>query len=178
MRRIFGPVRQIGYVVHDLDTALDRFGKLGMGPFYRFDHIPLDYFRVGGQDMAIDLSLAFDYSGGMQFELIQQHNPESSPYKDFLDEKGEGMHHLCVWAEDYKADVANWKAQGYKIAFEGKVGGACFAYFAVPFSPGTYVEVGDLTLWKGAMTKMEDEARVWNGLDPVRSMPELGAEFA
>lgn len=175
MSTIFGPVRQIGYVVYNLDEAISRWTKIGIGPFYRIDHAQLDYFRVAGIEHAIDLSLALGFSGGMQFELIEQHNPEPSPYKDFLDEKGEGMHHVCVWSYDYENDMAGYRAQGHKVAFDGMIGGGRFSYLDAPFSPGTYVEVGDLSLWKGVMAKMEEEANSWDGREPVRSMAELVA---
>jgi hypothetical protein len=177
MSRTFGRIRQIGHVVYNLDEALDRWSKLGIGPFYRYDHLPLDYFRVGGKEMNIDLSIALGYSGGMQFELIQQHNPEPSPYKDYLDLYGEGVHHLCVGSYDDDADMARWLAQGYKVALDGQIGGARFSYFDAASLPGTYMEVGDLTLWTGVMNKMHDEAEAWDGRDPVRSMADLVASL-
>lgn len=178
MSRVFGKVRQLGFVVHDIEASLARFERLGIGPFYRLDHVELDYFRVNGKDMDIDLSLALGYSGGVQFELIQQHNPEPSPYKDFLDTRGEGIHHLCTWADDFEKDVARWQADGHKIVVDGMVGGGRFVYFDTEMYPGTYLEVGDLTLWRGVMQRMEDEAAQWDGHDPVRSMADLVAELA
>src|ERR1700730_9187278 len=75
MSRTFGRIRQIGHVVYNLDEALDRWGKLGIGPFYRYDHVPLDYFRVGGKEMKIDLSIALGYSGGMHGAIGFEHCP-------------------------------------------------------------------------------------------------------
>ena len=178
MSRIFGKVRQLGYVVNDLDASLARFERLGIGPFYRLDHAPLDYFRVNGKDMAIDLSIALGYSGGVQFELIQQHNPEGSPYKDFLDRNGEGLHHLCMWAEDFEADVARWQSEGHRIVIDGMIGGARFVYFDSEMSPGTFVEIGDLRIWRAVMQRMENEAAHWDGRDPIRSMADLVTEMA
>jgi hypothetical protein len=177
MSRTFGRIRQIGHVVRNLDESLDRWRRLGIGPFFRFDHVPLDYFRVGSTDMAIDLSIAVAFSGEMQFELIQQHNPEPSPYKDHLDRYGEGVHHLCSWTNNYDADMERWLAQGYKVALNGQLGGARFSYFRVEFLPDTYMEVADLTLWAGVMQKMQDEAAGWDGRDPVRSMADLVASL-
>jgi Glyoxalase/Bleomycin resistance protein/Dioxygenase superfamily len=176
--RTFGKIRQIGYVVHDLESSLARFERLGIGPFYRLDHARLDYFRVNGKDMEIDLSIALGYSGGVQVELIQQHNPESSPYKDFLDNRGEGLHHLCMWAEDFEADVTRWQEEGHRIVIDGMIGGGRFVYFDTEMSPGTFLEVGDLSLWRGVMQRMEDEAARWDGRDPVRSLADLVAEVA
>jgi hypothetical protein len=177
MSKTFGIIRQIGHVVHSLDESLDRWGKLGIGPFYRYDHVPLEYFRVGGEETDIDLSVALGYSGGMQFELIQQHNPGPSPYKEHLDWHGEGVHHLCAWSYDYDVDMARWLAQGFKVALDGNIGGARFSYFRADFLPDAYVEVADIGSWTGVMNKMRDEAEAWDGRDPVRSMADLVASL-
>lgn len=177
MSKTFGIVRQIGHVVHSLDDSLDRWVKLGVGPFYRFDHLPLESFRVGGKDMDLDLNIALGYSGGMQFELIQQNNPEPSPYKDHLDRYGESVHHICTWSYDYDADMARWRAQGFKVALDGTIGGARFSYFHADCSPYAYVEVADIGSWAGVMNKMRDEAAAWDGRDAVRSMAELVASL-
>jgi len=173
MSKVFGRLRQIGYIVHDLDQAIERWLSIGIGPFFRTDHIELDSFKVGGVDMAIDLSLAFAYSGDVQIELIQQHNVEPSPYKDYLDTYGEGMHHVCFWSMDYAADFARWTEQGYKLALNGVLGGANFAYFDHPTLPGTYVEVADMVPWVDVMEHMRLAAEKWDGSGPVRDFSDL-----
>jgi hypothetical protein len=43
MSRLFGPATQNGLVVRDLDAALAYWtGKLGVGPFFRVDHLVND----------------------------------------------------------------------------------------------------------------------------------------
>jgi hypothetical protein len=173
MSRIFGPVRQVAYVVPDIDEAIDRWVKNGVGPFFRIDHPELDYLRFEGEDIKVDLSIAMAVSGGMQFELIQQHNDDPSPYRNFLVERGEGYHHLGTWSENYDADMARWLSLGFKPSLEGSIGGGRFTYFASPTLPGTYIEVGDITDWKGVMAQIEAASVDWDGADPVRSLAGL-----
>jgi hypothetical protein len=78
------------------------------------DHLQPDYLRVHEKDADLDLSLAIAYSGDLQYELVQQHNATPSPYKDFLDSRGEGLHHLCTWSENFDADLARWTANGHR----------------------------------------------------------------
>lgn len=172
MSSIFGPTRQIGYVVHNLDEALDRWLALGIGPFFRADHVPLEYLRVGGKQVDVDLSLAMANSGEVQIELIQQHNPEPSPYKDFLDRHGPGMQHLGFWSTNYEEDLARIQASGQRIAFEGKiVDSGCFTYFNSPFEPDTFMEVGDLTGNAALLMEHVRAAAIdWDGTHPVRPL--------
>ena len=75
-----GPVRQIGYVVTDLDQAMTGWLELGVGPWFVMRGLALqaDY---RGEPCETTLSLAFANSGEMQIELIQQMTPRraSSP---------------------------------------------------------------------------------------------------
>ena len=173
MSRLFGPIRQIGYVVPNLDEAIEHWVQhAGIGPFFRFDHMPVTSFRVRGRKMSLDLSVACANSGDVQIELIEQHNPEPSPYKDFLDRHGAGLQHFGVWSSDYDTDIARLLEQGHTIAFDGETGGATrFTYFDSPFSPGTYMEVADFS---GVLASICAQIRVaaldWDGGDPVRRL--------
>ena len=172
MSRIFGPVRQIGYVVLSLDEAIDHWTRqAGVGPFFRFDHMALSAFRVGGVETAIDLSVACAQSGPIQIELVEQHNLDASPYKDFLDRHGPGMQHLGVWSQTYDADIARLVAAGRRIAFEGESAAARFTYFDAPYAPGCFMEVAEFSpILAAACQQIADAAVDWDGLDPVRQL--------
>ena len=50
MSRLFGEIRQNGYVVHDIEAALRHWtGVLGVGPFFHFERVPIDDFRYRGE---------------------------------------------------------------------------------------------------------------------------------
>ena len=96
MSRFFGGIRQNGYVVTDLDAAIRYWTTaVGVGPFYRLDHVPLDYFTYQGEPSAPDLNIALANLGDVQIELIQQLNDAPSPWRNFAVAKGAGLHQ-CV----------------------------------------------------------------------------------
>ena len=51
MSRIFGAVRQNGYVVRDIQAAMKHWIEvMGVGPWYYMDRVKTDWFRHRGQD--------------------------------------------------------------------------------------------------------------------------------
>ena len=100
-------VRQLAYVVRDLDAALKYWTEvLKVGPFFRFDHCPLLDQRYYGKPSNTDVTLALGNSGDLQIELIYQHNDEPSVYKEFLDAGRVGVHHFGMMPVDYQATCA------------------------------------------------------------------------
>jgi hypothetical protein len=102
MSRKFGKIAQIGYVVRDIDAAMDNWIEHGVGPWFYFDRVQTDYFRYRGADSAMEMSVALANSGDIQIELIQQRNDAPSMYKDFLDSGREGMQHIAYWSNDFQ----------------------------------------------------------------------------
>lgn len=171
MSRLFGPIRQCGIVVPSLDRALDYWtGVLGIGPFYRMNHVELDYFRLRGQESEVDLSIALGNSGDMQIELIEQHNNAPSPYLDFLNRHGPGLQHYSVWSETYDSEMQRLAGGGIEVLAEGKIGnGSRFAYFEGGNDAQPVMEISDLTSATAELFKMiRDEAAGWDGRNPVR----------
>src|SRR6201996_8570876 len=124
MSRIFGAVRQNGYVVRDLRAALDHWVTvLGVGPWFYIERVKTDYFRHRGQDSAVEMSIALANSGDLQIELIQQRNDAPSLYKEFLDSGREGLQHLSFWSTEYQSLYDRLLAAGHKVGHEGQIGG-------------------------------------------------------
>ena len=172
MSRLFGAVRQNGYVVRDLRAALDHWiTVLGVGPWFYIERVKTDYFRHRGQDSAVEMSIALANSGDLQIELIQQRNDAPSLYKEFLDSGREGLQHLAYWTQDYQAVYDRALSLGYKVGHEGQVGGAQgrFAYFDTEAHPGTVVEISDISGNKGRFfDHIRRTAQDWDGTDPIR----------
>ena len=83
MSRLFGAVRQIGYVVPNLDEAIESWVRnAGIGPFFRLDHMPLTTFRVRGRETHVDLSVACAQSGEVQIECLDGSNDPPPKYAD------------------------------------------------------------------------------------------------
>ena len=49
MSRLFGAIRQNGYVVRDINAAMDHWIEvMGVGPWFCFDRVKIDWFRHRG----------------------------------------------------------------------------------------------------------------------------------
>jgi hypothetical protein len=172
MSRIFGEIRQIGYVVRDIESAMRYWiDVLGVGPFYYSERVKLQHVSYRGKPSPIEMSSALANSGSLQIELIQQHNDAPSMYLDFLRAGNEGLHHVAYWTNTFDADMTRLIAAGYEPGQEGWAHGPdCrFVYFLNESHPGTVVELSEISGPKGESFKVIAEtSRNWDGSDPIR----------
>jgi len=178
MSRMFGSVRQIGFVVRDLDRALEYWTKtLGVGPFFRIRNVMPEEYRYRGQPSpAPHVTIALANSGDMQIELIQQHDDNPSAWRDFQGSGHEGFQHVSSWLSraEYDETLARMRAAGTIVLQEGVVPGSGerFAYLATENGPGGFpFEIADAmdTLYP-LMQMVAEAARGWNGSDPIRDL--------
>lgn len=135
-------ITQMGYVVVDLKAAMARWSDtLGVGPFSTIAHVAIDNGLYRGSPTEVDISVALAESGGIQIELIEQHNDVASCYRDLFAPGAEGLHHVAVHTSDYDAEVARYEALGCPIAFGGVYQGTRFAYMDTSANLGIMVEV-------------------------------------
>ncbi len=174
MSRLFGPVRQNGYVVRDIRAAMDHWATvMGVGPWFYIDRVKTDYFRHRGQESAVEMSIALANSGDLQIELIQQRNGAPSMYQEFLDAGHEGLQHVAFWSTDYQAAYDQALGLGSTVGHEGQIGGpkGRFAYFETTGHPGTVVEISDISGGKGRFFgHVRKAAETWDGSKPVREI--------
>ena len=140
-----GQLFQIAFVVRDLDAALDRYTRiLGGAPWRIFTfsaaiHREAEY-RGGPTDFSVQLALN---GTSPQYELIE---PQSGRgiHQDWLDERGEGFHHVGVIVESLVEATARMAAGGYDAvqtgAGFGAAGDGAYAYFDTIRDLGCYVE--------------------------------------
>src|SRR5713226_9592798 len=94
---------QIGIVVRDLERTTRLLSSLfGLGPF-QFIEWPdrLDskfYYR--GKEKHIKLRQAFLQVGPLEFEFVQPLEGDDNAYREFLEQKGGGIHHVLFEVED------------------------------------------------------------------------------
>ncbi len=166
-----GAVRQNGYVVPDLDAAIERWLQAGVGPWFvlRETEQSAMYFRGERSDPV--LSIAWSNSGDLQIELIQPHGDRPSVYREFLEAGHAGIHHVAFWVDDFDGVMAGATGAGWTVVQSGDGGGvARFAYVDLGVG-GTIVEVMELTdSTEGMNDRIRDAAREWDGTDPVRSL--------
>jgi hypothetical protein len=177
MSRHFGEIRQLGYVVHDIEAAMDHWSRtLGVGPWFYNPRVPIRDYQYDGKGYEPHNSVALANSGFVQVELIQIRNDVPSMYRDFLQAGRTGLQHVAYWTSNYDADLERLLAQGFKPKMQGEVGErGRFIYFDTEFHPGTVIELSEVAGPKGRMFDLIRESSLsWDGVtDPVRPFPDL-----
>ncbi|OBB82733.1 VOC family protein [Mycolicibacterium peregrinum] len=167
-----GEVRQIGYVVTDLDDAISGWLKMGVGPWFVIRNLP-QRVSYRGEPCEVRLSLALSNSGDLQVELIQQLDDTPSIFTEFLAgaPAGGGFHQLAYWTADFDTAMAKLAEAGWPLVWSGGEGeGVRFAYFEPP-TGAAIVEIMELTESSGGMgAYVREQAVAWDGSDPVREL--------
>ncbi len=176
MSRIFGPVRQNGYVVRDIHAAMDHWvNVMGVGPFYHLEDIKFDWFEHRGVASGLRKTVAIGMCGDLQIELIQPLNDEPSLYKEFLDAGFEGLQHIAFHTENFAETRAKALAAGYVVGQEGCIGGEgghfCFLDSGQDRYPGTVIELSETSGFKKQIfAKLAADAASWDGTNPIRKL--------
>jgi catechol 2,3-dioxygenase-like lactoylglutathione lyase family enzyme len=138
---VLPPVSQVGLVVADIEKAVDYYTSiLGIGPFQIHD-IALDDVMLHGRSVKTRFKMAAARSGQVEIELIQP-VVSDNPYAEFLNSKGEGVHHLRFDVDDLDSIAAEWAEEGIEPFFGQEIPGVCkFAYFNTDKIGGMVVEL-------------------------------------
>jgi hypothetical protein len=140
-------VSQLGFVVSDLDDAMDRYGlTLGVREWevYRFEppHLADRVYRGDPGEFTMEIGNAT--AGDTRVELIEPREGESI-YTEFLDAGREGLHHVaCFDFEDPAAAAAAYEEAGLEVTMRGAYRGGSFWYFETePYLDGLAFEIVD-----------------------------------
>ncbi|MEY4502469.1 MAG: hypothetical protein RIS52_2359 [Pseudomonadota bacterium] len=165
---------QNAWIVPNLDEAMDAWMTAsGIGPFYVIRRLTrtMDMkIWLRGALQTSDSSVGYAQAGDLQIELIERHTNE-------FHQQGQGepakFHHISMWADDFDARCAAYRAVGREIMMEGVVGPEQTRFGYVD----TISEMGGLTEFTERTKSMErlyevvaDGARDWDGSDPVREL--------
>ena len=111
----FSKVDQIGVVVRDMDKAIEYYQSLGIGPF---ESLKLEIAErimrgkpVTPGSMKNIVSLA--QMDSVQYELIEPVFGNSL-FSEFLETRGEGIHHLGFFVADIDKEIAKLEEKGFK----------------------------------------------------------------
>jgi catechol 2,3-dioxygenase-like lactoylglutathione lyase family enzyme len=113
---------QIGVVVPDLDQATRLLTSLfGIGPFrfIEWPNRPESKYFFRGKEEHIKIRQAFAQVGPLELELIQPLEGERNAYRQFLDERGGGIHHVLFEVDDMAQVVRNLSPQGVEVLQTG-----------------------------------------------------------
>jgi hypothetical protein len=173
MSTLFGAVRQVGYVVKDIEKAMAHWVGLGVGPWFYKEEVGSTEFRYYGKPSRLPrLSIALANSGDLQIELIQQRDDAPTLYLDTLARNGECAQHIAYWTMDgFDAMCRQLLEQGYVEGHAGRMGAnrGRYAYFIHTELPSAMFEISEST---GGKAEYFDEIRRasqgWDGKDPIR----------
>ena len=163
----FSDIVQLGYVVKDMDAAIEHWVRvLGVGPFFVSKHVPFAEVHYRDEPCDAQICAALASHRGIQIEIIQQTGGGVSAYSDFISEKGGGLHHVCALSDDLAADLAGWQERDVSVLMSGSTAaGIPFAYLDTdPGNQGRVLELvqpspGLLQFFK----KIETAAENWDG---------------
>jgi hypothetical protein len=125
-----GEICQIGIVVRNLQNAVDNYGsKIGIGPWttVRIEPPLLRDMTLRGKPVDTSILAAIAQSGSIQLELIE---PLEGPsiWKEFLEDRGEGLHHVQSLVKDPDAVMAAFREIGVNVLMSGRIGDSVFYY--------------------------------------------------
>ena len=169
----FGPVVQIAYLVHDLQSAVAHWsGRMGVGPFYAIEHISFgpQYFR--GAPLKLDMSVAIAQWGELQIELLVQHDSSASIYTEFAARHGEGLQHIGVMTDSVERHLERLRPLEIEpIQWGETAAGMRFAYVNTDLHPGAMIELIESGPAVEAFFAMVRKgAGAWDGTRPLRRL--------
>lgn len=165
---------QIGWVVDDIDAAIDWWRTTaGVGPFFVRKRSRVTDATYRGEPVgSYDLTLAFTQLGGMQLELIAQHDPQRSPYNEggFA---GDRVHHFGGFVDDLDVAVGRYRARGADVVYSGRVGELRFVYVDTVAESGCMTELFERTpALVAQFATIARASATWDGSEPIRSFDE------
>ena len=134
------PVYQLGYVVRDIEKACRYYESVfGTGPFSDVIDVNMDGALLRGEPVETTIKVAFVDSGDVQIELIEPVVGENV-YTEFLETRGEGIHHLAYKVDDMEAIKAVYAEKVGEPVFSRDMGIMEFAYFDTSEVGGLMIE--------------------------------------
>lgn len=117
---------QVGYIVKDIEAARERFAKVFgcdapavvSGGEYE---ITQTVYRGEAAPEANCKLAFFDLVPGVQLELIEP-NESPSTWREYLDTKGEGIHHIAFQVTGMEQVIRDCEAEGMTLVQYGKYG--------------------------------------------------------
>ena len=131
-------VAQVGLIVKDVEETNKKWAEL-LGVDIP-ETQPIGDYAVTGTEFkgepapnAYCWMAFFNVGPGLQLELIQP-NDEPSTWRNYLEEKGEGIHHIAFQVKDSKTAITSAEAAGLKLVQRGVYGDGSgeYNYFDAP----------------------------------------------
>lgn len=123
-------VTQIGILVHDIEKTAqawaDFFG-IEKPKIIVTDTVDIAQTEYRGASTPARAKLAFIDAGQLQIELIEPDH-EPSTWREYLDQHGEGPHHIAFVIDGMKEKVLKLEGLGMPLIQKGEYTGGRYAY--------------------------------------------------
>ncbi|MBT2132931.1 VOC family protein [Croceibacterium sp. LX-88] len=168
-----GGVAQTAFIVPDLKQAIHHWvSNMRAGPFFVLPNFLVPGQTYRGEESRADITIAMGFAGHMLIELIQPLDDEPSVYRETIELRGFGFHHLGIASANVDADSLEYQSRGYHEAFRASVptGGE-----VIYLDNGTGAQLGFIELlpvtpgMDQTFTRFWEASLGWDGTDPIRS---------
>jgi methylmalonyl-CoA/ethylmalonyl-CoA epimerase len=136
-------ITQIGIVVADIEKSARDFARFLGAPIpsiIETDPAEKAQTQNRGSPTAARARLAFIRCGGLDLKLIEP-DREPSTWREFLDQHGEGVHHIAFVIKDMDNRVRTLQAEGHALLQKGEYTGGRYAYMDTSRTLKTIVEL-------------------------------------
>ena len=134
---------QVGVIVRDIERSAEAYSTiLGLPkpPVVVTDEPDFAHTRYRGKPTKARAKLAFFSMGQVSLELIE---PVDSPstWQEFLDERGEGVHHIAFVVKDTDQVVQYLEGKGLEVVQQGDYTGGRYTYVDSASALGVALEL-------------------------------------
>ena len=105
-------LEHIGIAVRSLEDSVPLFEKLLKTECYKTEPVPSE-----------NVNTAFFQNGGTKIELLESGSGEGT-IKNFIEKRGEGIHHIAFEVKDIYAEMERLKNQGFVLLNKDPKNGA------------------------------------------------------
>jgi methylmalonyl-CoA/ethylmalonyl-CoA epimerase len=136
-------ITQIGIVVRDIERSSRDFAEFFGIPVPRWkqtDTMDKAQTRFHGAPTPARAKLAFMRFGSLDIELIEP-DAEPSTWREHLETRGEGVHHIAFVIEGMADRVRELEAHGHPLQQKGEYTGGRYAYIDTTRTLKTLVEL-------------------------------------
>lgn len=165
---------QVAYHVPDVAPAARHYAaRLGWGPFFLMEHIPLAKSLHRGKPVPFDHTSAYGQAGDVMVELIMQHGNAPSALRDLYGADESGIHHVACFVANLPEALEKHRQQGFGVALEARTVSGDVDFAMIDTSPalGHMLELYEpREPLRRFYAYVRKAARDWDGADPLRRL--------